>query len=96
MRNGQALALFCGADHLTRGGMDDYHSSYATLEEALAAAMNPNLTGLWDSEYPERGYRLLEHEWYEIADVRTMQVVANGDGPELAAREKATGICRIR
>jgi len=74
------FALFCGLNSYPNGGMNDYHSSYATLKEAVAAAMDPNLTepGPLLPGYPAC---LMQIDWYHIADLRTMLIVANEDGP---------------
>lgn len=62
------FALFCGQNYYPDGGINDYYGSYATLEEALAVAEDPNLL---DPEY----LFSLSIDWFQIVDVRTMQVV---------------------
>ena len=65
------FALFCGQCYYPAGGMDDYYGSYATQEEALAVAKDPNLL------HPEYAFPITI-DWYQIVNVRTMQVVAYG------------------
>ena len=56
------FALFGGNDWIPGGGMDDLHGTYATLHEALSQG---EVFLLSDSR-----------NWYHVADLRTMQIVA--------------------
>lgn len=58
------FALFGGNDWIPGGGMDDLRGIYATLQEAVS-----------------HGDLLLPSDsrnWYHVADLRTMQIVARG------------------
>lgn len=58
------FALFRGNDYIPGGGMDDFHDTYATLQEAVS---HGDMFLLSDSR-----------NWYHVADLRTMQIVARG------------------
>ncbi len=62
------FALFGGTMY-PGGGFDDFRGTFATLEEAVSAG---DLFLLDDAE-------TLEHDWYHVADLRTMRIVARKD-----------------
>lgn len=58
------FALFRGNDFIPGGGMDDLHGTHATLQEAVS--------------HGDMFVRSDPRNWYHVADLRTMKIVARG------------------
>lgn len=71
------FALFGGDNYYPGGGMTDFAGTFATVDEAVEAGKMPLA---WDDDakefLPSPNGTKSPFEWYQVADLRTMKVVA--------------------
>lgn len=66
-------ALFAGADYYPSGGWKDHRGYFDSIEAALIVATAP------DGSYTEIVWDSLEHDWWQVVDLTTGQIVYEGD-----------------